>query len=112
MNLWIGVDLDGTLSITNKDKSISTIGKPIPLMIERVKAMMAEHEVRIFTARVGYIPGVREDEFIEHQTQMIQDWTYKHLGKRLRVTAIKDLNMIKLYDNIAVSVETDTGNIK
>jgi len=35
---WIGVDLDGTLAEYNNWIDIEHIGKPIALMIERVKS--------------------------------------------------------------------------
>lgn len=49
---WIGVDLDGTLAHYDGWKGPEHIGAPIPAMVERVKAWLAEgKEVRISTAR-------------------------------------------------------------
>jgi len=39
---WIGVDLDGTLAEYGDWIGIEHIGKPIPLMIARVKSWIAE----------------------------------------------------------------------
>lgn len=45
---WIGVDLDGTLAHYDGWKGETHIGKPIPLMLARVKRWLAEgKEVRI-----------------------------------------------------------------
>ena len=50
---WIGIDLDGTLAEYDGWKGVEHIGKPIPSMVERVKAWIIEgKDVRIFTARV------------------------------------------------------------
>ena len=50
---WIGVDLDGTLAEYAGWVSEEHIGHPVPMMLERVKAWLAEgKDVRIFTARV------------------------------------------------------------
>ena len=52
---WIGVDLDGTPAHYDGWKAWNIIGPPIPLMMARVPAWLTEgHEVRIFTARVGF----------------------------------------------------------
>jgi hypothetical protein len=51
---WIGVDLDGTLAQYGKWAGIYYIGKPIPLMMARVKKWLAQgKDIRIFTARVA-----------------------------------------------------------
>ena len=50
---WIGVDLDGTLAEYDGWVGPQHIGKPVPLMVDRVKRMLDYGEdVRIFTARV------------------------------------------------------------
>jgi len=50
---WIGIDLDGTLAEYGKWQGVDHIGAPIPLMVARVKRMIAEGiNVRIYTARV------------------------------------------------------------
>ena len=36
---WIGVDLDGTLAMYDQWAGAGHIGEPIPLMVERVKAI-------------------------------------------------------------------------
>lgn len=104
MSGWIGVDLDGTIA-HYEGWNGGKIGRPIPLMAERVKRWLAEgREVRIFTARVGF-PG----EECDYERSKVQDWTEEHFGVRLAVTATKDFGMVELWDDRAVQVEINTG---
>jgi len=109
---WIGVDLDGTLAVYGGWNG-GKIGAPIPEMVERVKKWLAEgKEVKIMTARVGRPDPTRVSdtpEKIEAMRQEIQDWCEEHVGKRLEVTNEKDYNMLELWDDRAVQVETNTG---
>jgi hypothetical protein len=51
---WIGVDLDGTLAFHGEWLGHTYIGKPVPLMLDRVKQWLSQGtEVRIVTARVA-----------------------------------------------------------
>ena len=102
MNGWIGVDLDGTLAEYNGWIDEMHIGKPIPKMVERVKQWLSEgKEVKVFTARVCG-RGTRV-------SRNIQDWTEKHIGKRLDVTCCKDYSMVELWDDRCVQVLANTG---
>lgn len=95
---WIGVDLDGTLAHDNGWKGDDHIGYPIPLMVRRVKKWLDEgRDVRIFTARTKF-----SDPYI-------QAWCLKHLGRVLPITSCKDMQMIELWDDRAVSVRTNFG---
>jgi hypothetical protein len=97
---WIGVDLDGTLALYDGWKGPDHIGEPIAPMLNRVKRWLAEgRDVRIFTARAS----------IQEQVGPVFDWSLKHLGRRLPVTCMKDIYMLELWDDRAVSVETNTG---
>lgn len=118
MRGWIGVDLDGTLAVYNGWNN-GAIGEPIPAMVERVKAWLADgQEVRIFTARVaasGLVneQGVADDiGYTGIQRQLISDWCELHVGARLKVTATKDMGMIELWDDRAVAVECNTGKLR
>lgn len=103
---WIGVDLDGTLA-HYEGWNGGAIGEPIPLMVERVKAWLAEgKEVRIVTARVNPFP----DES-SHQRSLIHAWCEKHIGARLKVTCMKDPQMVELWDDRAIQVITNTGEV-
>lgn len=102
---WIGVDLDGTLAYY-EPKQFPEIGPPIPKMLTRVKWWLNDgKDVRIMTARVS-----GKDAY--WQEKRIQEWCEKHLGKALPVTATKDLDMIELWDDRAVGVVMNTGELK
>lgn len=101
MSGWIGVDLDGTLAHYVSDHTVGIIGKPIPKMVERVKAWLAEgKDVRIMTARAN-------DGNLTRRS--IAAWCIYHLGKELPITATKDYGMIELWDDRAVQVIPNTG---
>ncbi len=111
---WIGVDLDGTLAEYDGWKGATHIGKPIAVMVQRVKDWIAEgYEVRIFTARV-FCPksdtpdGVRWKESVDARLA-IQDWCRENLGMELMITCEKDYGMIELWDDRCVQVVANTG---
>lgn len=102
-NGWIGVDWDGTLVEYDSWKGPTHHGKPIPRMVERVKAWLdAGEEVRIFTARV------HGDE-AQVARASIMDKCQELFGQPLRVTNIKDYAMRELWDDRAVQVIPNTG---
>lgn len=113
---WIGVDLDGTLAYWDVDV-FPEIGLPLPAMVDRVKAFLADgRDVRIFTARVGIVPELKNDAgqaadaaFALDQTAKIERWCQEHLGQVLPVTATKDFHMVLLYDDRCVQMVTNTG---
>lgn len=115
---WIGVDLDGTLAYYDKWVKWNVIGDPIPLMQARVRRWLeAGHDVRIMTARAHFrytlVPEVCliTGESFTHDDMVgaVQDWTERHVGRRLPVTCCKDVHMIELWDDRAVQVESNTG---
>jgi len=96
---YIAVDLDGTLA---EYHGWGPIGKPIPLMVNRVKFWLSRGiEVKIFTARAVDPAWVPE----------IKAWCKQHIGTELEVTNVKDLAMIELYDDRARQVEFNTGRV-
>lgn len=97
---WIGVDLDGTLAEYGGWQGPDSIGKPIPLMLGRVKEWLKRgEEVRIFTARAS-LPA---------QVEPVERWCKKHIGVVLPVTCMKDSGMIELWDDRAIQVIPNTG---
>ncbi len=104
---WIGVDLDGTLAHYDGWKGPEHIGEPIPKMMERVKAWIAEgREVKIFTARAC----------VHEQLPPINDWLIKHgllnpndFDLPLEITNVKDFQMVELWDDRCVQVVPNTG---
>lgn len=110
---WIGVDLDGTLAEYHGWIDGGGIGNPIPLMVERVKRWIESGvEVRILTARAYKYNSIVKSvvpEIDMEQVGIIQDWTEKHVGKRLPVQFWKDYSMIELWDDKAKQVIMNTG---
>lgn len=106
MSGWIGVDLDGTLAKYDGWVSPAFIGEPIPAMVERVKAWLAEgKQVKIMTARVSKDQG----ENLELARRAIEQWCLKHIGQVLEVTNEKDFSMVELWDDRCVQVVPNVG---
>lgn len=120
---WVGIDLDGTLAHYDKYGGPEHIGEPIAPMVERVKQFLKEgREVRIFTARCFPIGVVHPDEklmlYYDQRRQdanlavaAIRNWCDKHLGRVLTITCVKDFRMDVLYDDRAVQVVKNTGEL-
>lgn len=104
---WIGVDLDGTLAEYH-GWSEGKIGKPIPVMINRVKEWLAKGEiVKIFTARVQPQQTALS---MNKMVNEIRDWLETAgLPRDLEITATKDYNMIELWDDRCIQVVQNTG---
>lgn len=100
---WYGVDLDGTLA---KDVdgpfAPDKIGPPVKKMLTRVKRWIADGKtVKIFTARAAEKKNIAP----------IKAWL-KEIGLGdLEITNVKDPGMIRMYDDRAVEVEKDTGEL-
>jgi hypothetical protein len=112
---WIGVDLDGTLA-KYVGWNEGVIGDPIPAMAERVREWLrAGKDVRIVTARVAaaFLPRASDAARAEAADQCVRimEWTERHFGRALPVTAVKDYGMIELWDDRAITVEMNTGRI-
>lgn len=100
----IAVDLDGTLAKHSPGKfDRNVIGDPVPLMMNRVKKWLKDGEdVAIFTARAAdpkNIPPVRR-------------WLKEHGLSGCDVTNEKTPDMERFYDDRAVSIKRDTGQVK
>ena len=107
---YIGVDFDKTLATYDKWVSPTTLGEPISLMVNRVKKWLNEGKrVKIFTARVA--PDHSREE-IELGERAIKDWCIKHIGKELDVTAIKYSAMYEFWDDKAIGLTPNTGEIR
>jgi len=61
-------------------------------------------EVKIFTARVTCDPD-------GNIARRIQDWLEENDMPRLAVTNVKDYGMLELYDDRAVQIEFNTGQL-
>lgn len=97
---WIGVDLDGTLAKHDMWISKTHIGKPVDLMLNRVKAWIAQGiRVKIVTARACEADGIPP----------VKIWLKKQGLPELEVTNEKDFGMIELWDDRAIQVIPNTG---
>lgn len=98
---WIGVDLDGTLAQYSGWRGLDHVGKPVPVMLARVKHWLDEgYAIKIFTARAsegerGILP--------------VKKWLAANGLPDLEVTNQKDFAMIELWDDRAVQVVANTG---
>lgn len=100
---WIGVDLDGTLAKYDGWKGATKIGEPIPKMVSRIRRWVGHgKKVKIFTARA-------DDE---RSVNAIKKWLKQHELPDLEITNLKDEHMTKLWDDRAVAVEKNTGEVK
>lgn len=104
---WVGYDLDGTLAVYEGFRGLY-IGDPVPKMIEHLKATLASGvKVKIFTARVA----TADKDELETIQRVIRAWSRRHIGQELEITCVKDRDMLRLYDDRAYHVITNTGII-
>lgn len=98
---WIGVDLDGTLACYSGWRGLDHVGKPVPVMLARVKHWLDEgYTIKIFTARA---------EEGERGIAPVKKWLAENGLPDLEVTNRKDFAMIELWDDRAVQVVANTG---
>ncbi len=96
---WIGVELDGTLAQATEPQSLSALGEPVSVMLNRVRQwLMLGMDVRIFSSRAAE-PA---------QLPLIAEWLAQH-GLQLPVTCKKDFQMSVFYDDRAVHVTHNSG---
>jgi len=99
---WMGVELDGVLAHYQHGQSRETIGAPIGKMYVRIQQWLATGmDVRLFTARAAD----------PQQIPVIQAWLEEHRLEKMKVTAEKDFGMSQFWDDHAIHVITNTGEI-
>ena len=104
---WIAVDFDGTLATHKKGSATNETGRPIPLMKQRVLDWhKAGKTVKIFTGRLGE-PGQKQK-----QIGIIKKWLKANGLPDLEVTNIKDHKMEELWDDRAIGIKKNTGEIE
>ena len=98
------VDLDATLAKYHGFKGPEHIGRPIPLMVQRIKRWLRDGDkrVQIFTARANEPRAV----------EAIRKWCKEHVGHTFKVTNVKTQAMKKIYDDRATAVRKNTGERK
>jgi len=100
---WIGVDLDGTLAEYDKWRGATHIGDPIPKMANRIRRWVGRRKkVKIFTARA-------DDE---RSVNAIKKWLKDNELPDLEITNLKDEHMTELWDDKAIAVQKNTGEVK
>lgn len=105
---WVGVDFDGTLAEDTGWKGDDHLGAPIPAMVKRVQKWLSMgYEVRIFTARVSPKAGRN----VQANKQRLTLWSKKHIGQALESTCVKDMEMIRCFDDKAVQVIKNSGQL-
>jgi hypothetical protein len=109
---WIGVDFDSTLVVGDSWGGFDKPRTPVPAMVARVKSWLQEGKrVKIFTARVSH-DGSEASRAIAHQARVaIEVWCLQHIGQWLEVTNVKDFGMVQLWDDRAVRVIPNTGQL-
>ena len=101
------IDLDGTLAHYDHYRGNGIIGKPIPLMVEKVKEWLSNGiSIKILTARASTSNKNRDTEI-----EAIKKWCIEVFGKEFPVTAEKDFHITKIYDDRAYHVKKNTGMI-
>ena len=99
---WIGVDIDGTLFKDEGWKGINHFGEIVKKMKERIEKLLSQgKKVKIFTARAWDKKAI----------QPIKDVLKLNGLPDLEITNIKDPGMVNLYDDRAVQVRKNTGNL-
>lgn len=100
------VDLDGTLAEHTNSGNEFEIGKPVPLMLQRVLRWLQDgKEVRLVTARVNS----EDNPNVSRQRTEIDKWCKKYIGRTLPTTCKKSHAMIELWDDRAIQVIPNTG---
>jgi hypothetical protein len=99
---WIGVDLDGTLAYHDSQQGLHPIGKPNESILFRVQQWLeAGIEVRIFTARAAESTLVLP----------VKEWLRKVGLPDLAVTHRRDFNLLQIWDDRAIQLETNTAEL-
>lgn len=98
---WIGVDFDGTLAQYTSAKNLNKLGKPVPVMLERVKYWLEKgYTIKIFTARAS---------LGKEGIAPVKKWLAENGLPDLEVTNQKDFSMVELWDDRAIQVVQNTG---
>ena len=103
-----GVDFDGTLATYHGWLGPTVLGGPIQLMVDRVKKWIENgDETVILTARVY----PEDDPNSQLAIEAIKQWCVEVFGQPLEVTCRKDPEMEEIWDDRAVSIRENTGEI-
>lgn len=99
---WEGFDLDGTLAKDDGWKGKEHIGEPIEKTRKLIEKKLEQgKKVKIFTARAS------DPKTIPY----IKDWLKQNNIPLLEITNKKDPGIVNIYDDRAVQVRKNTGNL-
>lgn len=105
---WYGFDLDRTLA-EYPPKNGESIGKPISNIVRVLKQYIREgRDCRILTARVGPDKSTFEINAFKYD---LDRWLRQHIGTTLLATCEKDHFVMEMWDDKAVQVVPNTGEI-
>ena len=108
--LWIGVDIDGTLAKYEGWKGWDHIGDPIPETVKKVNTWLNKGiKVCIFTARTSEVSRARNNITFEQMKEVIDNWCEKNLGFKLPIKKEKDCWMLGAIDDSIVQMDKNTG---
>ena len=105
------VDFDGTLATSPpRGHDPGFTGEPVWPIVLRVRRWLAQgRQIKIISARASQVSDTYPAEDRESAIAAVRAWTLEHLGEELDVVNEKTHDTYCLLDNIAVSVEEDTG---
>lgn len=113
---WLGVDFDKTLATYFEYSTTIEVGDPIVPMVNKVKEWLKRGiEVRIFTARVSEAGEtsrngvIHSPAYAAHQRSIVEKWSMTVFGQVLKVTCMKDANMMMLFDDKACGIVPNQG---
>ncbi len=105
---WVGFDLDGTLAIDTPG-TWPQIGDPIPAMCDRLRWLNDKGiPCRIITARVS--AAVYPDKVVAEMAR-IDAWCLAVFGCTFQLTPEKDQRMMFMFDDRAIHVPRNSGEI-
>jgi hypothetical protein len=100
---WIAVDFDGTLATHTTYKGPTKLGDPVEKMMARVRRWIKNGKrIKIFTARA-------DDE---KSVNAIKQWLKDNDLPDLEITNLKDRDMTELWDDKAIGIVKNKGEIK
>ena len=104
------VDFDGTLAVYDGWKGATSLGNPVPKMLQKVKKWIAQgDEVVIFTTRICVNDTWTKPEELEPVKKAIEDWCVKYLGVKLEITCEKGFFNVS-YDDKVEHIQRNTGS--
>ena len=107
---WIAVGLDSVLAEYVRFEGAGIIGPPVPAMVTRVKAWLAEgRDVRILTARISHDGTAQRMMEAQQAHRAVERWCELQVGRVMPVTCMIDFKTTEVWLDRAVQVIPNTG---